>query len=351
MATQQPVHIIEAGIAGLTLGRCLKDKGIPAILFERGDSSPRHNYCISLLPWAYQPHLQALNMHESTFRQRLAVNSSNGGIGLVTREGYGRALNSKAFISSFRAHCGRLETLLGEGLDIKWRHTLQDISRTESGISLDFKVPSQDHKRVQSTLIVDTTAVHSNVRKSLLPTSQRNILLYVVFRGTRKIERQAFEELYEPYFKKRSIIETRIGEVLLQIPINDYNQDHDRVAISYIYSRAARPDDPLHRPERDSFRASDIPEFFAEVSEHGLEPPFKGAFDVKKMESDRILHWLVRSLLVSLPELNRYSGLGVLMLGNSAHATPILGGEGANWAIKDGIELADHIAAHSVTRL
>ena len=343
MASQQQVHIIGAGIAGLTLGRCLKNKGIPAILFEKGASSPRHNYGISLHSWAYQPLLKVLNMDEGTFRQRLAVDSSHDDMGHVVSTG-----NSKALPPPFRAHCGRLESLLREGLEIEWRHTLQDILQTEStGTVLDIKSPSQEKgKRIKSTLTVDASGVHSQIRKSLSPTSQLNILPYVVFRGTRKVEGQTFKVQYKPYMKGENIIEMRKGDVLFQIQINDGGDEtRDHVDISYIYSRPARSNDALHQPGRATSQASDISEdFFAEVSRHDLEPPFEYAFDVEKMRSERVLHWLMRSLLPPLPELTRLSEMGVVMLGDSAHATPILGGNGANWAIKDGIELAESIA-------
>ena len=43
---QQPIVIVGAGIAGLTLGRCLKQKGISTVLLERYTQSPRHTYGI-----------------------------------------------------------------------------------------------------------------------------------------------------------------------------------------------------------------------------------------------------------------------------------------------------------------
>ena len=36
------------------------------------------------------------------------------------------------------------------------------------------------------------------------------------------------------------------------------------------------------------------------------------------------------------------------MIGDAVHATPILGGEGANMAIRDGIDLAEHITTYGV---
>jgi 2-polyprenyl-6-methoxyphenol hydroxylase-like FAD-dependent oxidoreductase len=74
-----------------------------------------------------------------------------------------------------------------------------------------------------------------------------------------------------------------------------------------------------------------------------LEQPFKHAFDGMKMEDDRILHWLMRTSLLPLEDLLKSSKRDVVFLGDSAHAMPILGGEGANFAIEDTVMLADFI--------
>jgi flavin-dependent dehydrogenase len=91
--------------------------------------------------------------------------------------------------------------------------------------------------------------------------------------------------------------------------------------------------------------SGDISElFFAEVSTlPKLEQPFKDAFDVEKMRRDRILHWLMRDILVPLGDLKTLAEKGVIAIGDAVHPTPILGGEGANSAIADAVELAKWI--------
>lgn len=72
---QQPIIILGSGIAGLTLSRCLRAKGIASTIYERATSSPRHNYGITLHESAYNPLLKVLDLEEHNFRRRTAVDS------------------------------------------------------------------------------------------------------------------------------------------------------------------------------------------------------------------------------------------------------------------------------------
>lgn len=58
---------------------------------------------------------------------------------------------------------------------------------------------------------------------------------------------------------------------------------------------------------------------------------------------ERVLHWLMRTVLLNRQELHALAKNGIFFLGDTVHAEPILGGEGANNAIIDGIGLANCI--------
>lgn len=70
-----PITIVGAGLSGLTLGLCLKHKGIAAVLYDRAASSPRYKYGIVLHSTTYKPLLSILRMDEKTFREKVAVNA------------------------------------------------------------------------------------------------------------------------------------------------------------------------------------------------------------------------------------------------------------------------------------
>ncbi|KUJ22483.1 FAD/NAD(P)-binding domain-containing protein [Mollisia scopiformis] len=344
MTLVPPIHIVGGGLAGLTLARCLRNRGIRGIIFEKNPSPAKHNYGITLQPRTCQALLKVLGTDERSFRGKVAVDSLNSGSGLVSSDRSNSV--SEGFSLPFRAHCGRLEAALRDDLKIQWSHVLENVSRSGDECILEFK----DEKTVDARLMIDTSGVHSRVKKALLPKLNLDVLSYVVFRGTRRIDGRTFKELYQSKFQGGTTIDLRKDDVLLQIWINDYQGDSESVDISYVYSRPTRENDSLHRPGRAPGESSDISEsFFEELTQLSeLEQPFRDAFDGEKLKKDRILHWLMRSCLAPLDELIQFSRIGVVFLGDSAHTMPILGGEGANFAIQDAVELAEYIAEKGI---
>lgn len=336
---QTPVRIIGAGIGGLTLGRCLLKYGIPAVLYERKPSNPHHDYGITLQAPSYLPLLDILGIDEFTFRRRIAVDGLSGGSGNIEPGSF--ATPKRMSSTSFRAHRGKFEKLLCDGLDIQWGNSLEKVEEAPSGMALHM----QNGQKLESTCIVGADGPHSNTRKSLSPNTPFNVLPYVAFNGKRRVERALYDSLYAPAFKGSNVIEKKQGEMILNLSINE--QQTDAVSISWIYSRPSRRfNDPLHRPNRSVSEATGIPkEFFDEIETlHGLEQPFKDVFDAETLKMERALHWLMRTVLVSHQELCTLANKGVFFIGDSVHAEPILGGEGANNAIIDGMELAKCIS-------
>lgn len=343
---QPPISIVGAGIGGLALARCLRNHGIPSVLYEKMSSAPRHHYGITLHASSYRPLLGVLNLDETTFRRRVAVDGAVGGSGDINPQ---TVINPAAAKShSFRAHRGRLEQLLREGLDIKWEHAIEEVEQTPSGTLLLF----QNGQRVESGYVISADGPHSRARQCLLPGTALDVLPIVAYNGRRRVGRAMFDDVYAPFMKRSNVQETRREDAVMNVSINVRTADF--VDMSWTYSRPARgPHDPLHRPNRSNAEATSIPnDLYDEISAlSDLKPPFKDAFDVEKIRQDRVLHWLMRAGLVHLPDLQALARKGVFFIGDAIHAEPILGGEGANDAIIDGFGLADCIASSGVAEI
>ncbi|KAL8829306.1 MAG: hypothetical protein Q9170_006227 [Blastenia crenularia] len=340
-----PIAIVGAGLAGLTLGRCLRQHGVAAVVLERVSSSPRYNYAITLHPWAFQPLLNILQMDEGLFREKLAIDSVRHGTGKVPEGALAPGINADS--ATFRCHRGRLEKLLQEGQDIRWGHTVQDVTTSSQGIVVQLK----DAKPLDAKVLIGTDGVHSQVRKSLAPHIELKVLPFVVFNGKRQFTRAEYQDQFASKMQNAAIVHSNHGDIILEISINDYTLEH--VDVSYTYSRPARHNDPLHKPDRPIPRATDIPEdFYRELDTlNDLQQPFNIIFDSSKVRRDRVLHWLMRSTLGSLTEVRRLAKQSILLVGDAVHAMPILGGEGANNAMKDGVDLAQYIVDHGTESL
>ncbi|KAI5193490.1 hypothetical protein AUEXF2481DRAFT_7452 [Aureobasidium subglaciale EXF-2481] len=339
----QPLSIIGAGLGGVTLGRALLERGIPVVLYERATSAPRHGYGISLHASTYKPLLKMLNMDEQTFKQRVAVDAAVGGTGAIDPKRLIRP--REATSTSFRAHRERLEKLIRQGLDIKWEHGLEKLEQTHNGTSLYMQ---NDNTIEGQTCIVGSDGVHSLTRKSILREAGLDVLPFVTFNGKRKVSRSTFDSVYSPALRGSNVIESHNNGAFLQVSVNDITED--QASVSWVYSRPAKgSSDRCFKPNRLLSDATQIPkEFYQEVAAlTDLPQPFSEIFDVEKMKQDRILTWLMRTSKVDLPQLYQLASNGIFLMGDSAHSQPILGGEGANIAIFDGLTLAEAIAAQN----
>ncbi|KAI4269130.1 MAG: hypothetical protein LQ337_007464 [Flavoplaca oasis] len=284
-------------------------------------------------------------MDEALFREKLAIDSMRQGKGEISEDALAPALNPD--LGTFRCHRGRLEKLLQEGQDIRWEHTVQNITASTQGIVVQLK----DAKALDADVLIGTDGVHSRIRKSLAPGIELKVLPFVVFNGRRQFTRAEYQETFEPKLGPQTVVHERHGDIVLEISINEYTPKH--VDVSYTYSRPARENDPLHKPDRAIPGATDIPEeFYSELEDlKDLGQPFNTVFDAAKVRRDRVLHWLMRSTLGRAAEVDRLAKKGVLLVGDAVHAMPILGGEGANNAMKDGVDLARHIVEYGTGSL
>lgn len=340
-----PIIIIGSGLAGSTLSRCLKEYEIPFILLEKAAFLPRRYYRIALHPWAFRPLLEAINMDEETFRSNTAIISVPFRNRKFPISAIAPNINTGA--GSFPCHRRYLDKLLQEDQEISTNRVVQNVTTSSEGIIVQLK----DGNEVHGKVLIGADGVHSRVRRQLAPEIKLEVLPYVVYRGKRCIATPSFQTYVADSFKNQTVLQARQGDITLQISINCYLKRH--VAVSYAYSRPARDNDPLYRPNRSISEADDIHEkFYEEIENLGnLQRPFDLFFHPGYIRRDKVTHWLMRSSLGDRAQINHLAKKGVLLLGDAAHAMPILGGEGANYAIQDGVDLTRHIYEHGTDKL
>ena len=249
-----------------------------------------------------------------------------------------------------RCHRGKLEALLGEGLDIKWGHTITGVSQNSQQITLDI----ENEPPIEAVTLIAANGVHSTVRKSLVPDAHPEVHCYAVFYGTRRMSSETYARLIALQMQNGTSTEFWQDDVLLRIFINNTTSTH--IGLGYTYSRPARQEwdtDPLYKPNRPTAGANDIPEnFYAELgSLKDLEPAYAAVFDLARVRDDRVLHWLMRSVHPSGSHMQALANGGIIMIGDAVHAMPILGSKGANLAIQDGLELAEWIVKNGMKGL
>ena len=272
-----PIAIVGAGLSGLTLGLCLRSKGIAAVIYDRAPSLPPNNYGITLHSSTIRLLSGLLCTDETTLWSRLAVDAQQDGSG---------SLGTKR-PNAFRCHRGRLEALLSNGLSISWDKELEYVKL--EALSKEITAVFEDGSTLNTRCLVGCDGPHSMTRQSLSSAMKLHVLPYVVFNGKRRISNAEYIEEIHQYMQDSVLIQTQKRDARLELSINDLTGSH--VDVSYTYSRPARAShhslgsDPLHSPGRPVSGATKIPEdFYTELAAlRDVEPPFDEMFDVGKL--------------------------------------------------------------------
>jgi 2-polyprenyl-6-methoxyphenol hydroxylase-like FAD-dependent oxidoreductase len=329
------IRIAGAGLSGLVLGQCLRQKGIQFTIWERVKSNPtRNNYGITLYKSTYRPLLETLRITEDEFTRQVGVHHPDSGAAVSDNQ-------------RLRVNRSALTRLLEAGLDIQWNHKLRKPILDDAPQSVSIWTGEEEVTETFD-LLVAADGVHSAARTQLdLPSSafELEVLPYVVFNGKRRMQCSNLPTgLLDCFTSPDGITHSHDGTVL-SIKADFWDSENQTVAVSYTLSRAASEGDQslLSRNISDAEERSKL--FIEEVAALGeLPAPFGQIFNPSTMPEDRLLHWLMRSSLINDETIkDAASNKGILLLGDAAHAQPIPG-NGGNLAIDDAVEAARHVS-------
>ena len=162
----QPVLILGAGLAGLSLARKLSAHSIPVRIFEASPQLRKPSYGITLLSWAYEPLANSLKLGSvADLRAATATDSLVGGLGVINTP-FKDALTGATLVShssseqneqSYRCSRFRLSTLLMQGLHVEVGHKLEKVQTNSTGVMVHF-VGGQT---AEGSLAVGADGVHS----------------------------------------------------------------------------------------------------------------------------------------------------------------------------------------------
>lgn len=354
------IVILGAGLSGLSFARTLASRSIPAVIYDKSPApttTPRHGYGLALQNNPTYDFLCNLIYSSSSLNTNgeratqpaeahtLLTSANAPSDWLQRRRDDSSSSNAKGSKSTVRLHRARLEDALSQTLPIKWEHKVTDIkprSSPDTAVNICFANGST----ATADLVIDAEGIHSLTRHTLLPNTKADILPFVVFRGKRTITLRQWEALGGEATEE-AVHVTQSGE-RLEVKIDEWTGE-DEVEISYTYSRAAytERDDPLHKPDRGLDDAKVIPTELSEELESLKDIPdgFAAIFSADNVREDRLLHWLMRTqTLPNEDELRDLAEKGIMFIGESARAKPILGGRGGDTAIADGHELGTFMA-------
>lgn len=163
----QPVLIVGAGLAGLSLARTLSSYRVPVRIFEASPEIRKYSYGITLLSWAYQPLVSNLKLGSlEELKAATATDAQVGGSGLISaqvKDAYTGAtllsepLREPKAPQSYRCSRSKLGQLLAQGLDIEFGCKLDSIEQKASGVQLHF----EGGKTAEGSLIVAADGIHS----------------------------------------------------------------------------------------------------------------------------------------------------------------------------------------------
>lgn len=328
--SKQRIVIVGAGIGGSALGAILRKKDVAVTILDKNSKPPRHSYGLTLERSTLLPLLSSLKLDEASIVPKVRHPL------LSPKQEPSSSVKPSALCVTRSA----FEDLLRQDLDVQWNAGVAAVNRSSPGVEIRL----DDGRTISADLLIAADGVHSAVRKALLPEAELKVLPYAVINGRTSLSLHKGQQLAgsSPQYADGGKVNAQLlGKTRLAYSIYEYGAD--KATVDFTFSRPAHSDDKVHLPNRPNSGARDIPEeFFTELERlQPLEDDFAQVFDPTSAREARLLHWLMRKSLMDRVDLDELAANGTILIGDAAHALPIIGGNGANEALLDSIQLAN----------
>ncbi|KAA6424607.1 MAG: FAD binding domain-containing, partial [Trebouxia sp. A1-2] len=341
----QPVLIVGAGLAGLSLARTLSSYRVPVRIFEASPEIRKYSYGITLLSWAYQPLVSTLRLGSvEELKAATATDAQVGGSGLISaqvKDAYtGATLLSDpprepTAPQSYRCSRSKLGQLLAQGLDIEFGCKLDRVEQKASGVQLHF----EGGKTAEGCLIVAADGIHSVVRKGLLPAVMPSVMPVMAINGRVSLPRESFLAEVAKYMNGSQTMLGAADRTAVHLAVSNHTDSNVLLSWTFTWQPEASDHKVSRRKSVDD--ACKIPEdFFDRLSELGpLAEPFRSILTPDAARRSAKYNWLIRSVQIPCSELLDSVDSGIVLVGDAAHAMPIVAGDGGNHALLDGMQL------------
>ena len=381
----KPILVIGAGVAGLSLARTLLAHSVPVRIFDKLPQLRKHSYGITLLPWAYEPLIRALQLGTAAeLKRATATDAAVGGLGNINPLGaYARSASDSVSSDAQSYRCGqsKLSEYLAKGVEVEYSSKLESISCTDTGVLVQF----EDNKTAEGSLVVGADGVHSAgqitfacvkcecsqltkrahtsevtcallmsacyaVRKSTLPDVDPTIIPALAVNGSLTLARSDFLAGIGKYMGDSQVMVGSSNRTAVTISVSEHTERAVRISWTFTW----QPADALDfKSERESIHdAKTIPQsFYNRLQELGpLTEPFQSVLDLDTARRTARYSWLMRSMQVSEADLQQTAEQGIALIGDAAHAMPIVAGQGANHAMLDGVQLGLALAHNQTSQ-
>lgn len=362
-----PVLVIGAGFAGLSLARTLLAQRIPVRIFDSSPHLRNHSYGVTLQSWAYKPLASILSLStETDLRQSTATDSAVGGLGLMNLSGtppLSASPTQGEQPKCYRCSRSKLSSLLAEGVDIEFNSKLESIHSSSTGVRVCF----EGGKTAEGILAVGADGVHSAgqfvslvcgckldclphllpymlslllaVRTSMLPGIKPAVIPALAVNGKFSLTTSDFHAGIGKHMAKSQVVIGTADRTAVTVSVSDHTHSDVRISWTLTWQPA---EVNQHKSERQSIDDPNrIPlSFYNRLAEMGpLAEPFESVLNLDSAQQTAKYNWLMRSVRIPQNDLLQTAEKSIVMIGDAAHAMPIVAGDGASHALLDGILL------------